>query len=65
MNQTDRYSSHTFTQGSIKTSETGETFVKAGKDFVSQTGDVYTKTSFGYINTRTGINTTLGEQNDY
>lgn len=65
MNQTDKFSSHTFTQGTIKTAETGETFVKAGKDFVSQTGDVYTKTSFGYINTRTGINTTLGEHDDY
>jgi hypothetical protein len=64
MNQTDKFSSHTFTQGTIKTAETGETFVKTGKDFFSQTGDVYVKTSFGYINTSTGINTTLGENNE-
>lgn len=64
MNQTDKFSSHTFTQGAIKTDETGQTFVKAGKDYVSQAGEVYTKTSFGYINTQTGINTTLGDSND-
>lgn len=62
MLKVDQFSGHTYlTTGNIKTDETGKLFVKTGNDYIAQNGDYIQKTGSGYLNLRTGVNSTFGD----
>lgn len=62
MLKVDPFSGHVYaTTGNIKTNEIGDVFVKVGDDYVANNGDYIKKTPCGYLNLRTGINSTFGD----
>jgi hypothetical protein len=61
----DKFSNHTyFTSGNTKTNELGEVFVKTGNDYVAQNGDIIKKIGLNYLNLRTGVNLTFGDDDE-
>jgi hypothetical protein len=61
----DKFSNHTyFTSGNTKTNELGEVFVKTGNDYVAQNGDIIKNIGLNYLNLRTGVNLTFGDDDE-
>jgi hypothetical protein len=61
----DKFSNHTyFISGNTKTNELGEVFVKTGNDYVAQNGDIIKNIGLNYLNLRTGVNLTFGDDDE-
>lgn len=47
--------------GNLKTSDTGQVFVKVGDDYIAPNGDYIKQIGNDLINLRTGVNSTFGD----
>ena len=62
MIKTNIFSGHTYTTtGNIKTSDTGETFVKTGDTWFGRNGSVIQKQGNDLVNLQTGVRSSFGD----
>lgn len=62
MFETNIFSAKSYlTTDTVKVRDDGETFVKSGNDWISSSGNLIQKTSNGFLNLQTGINSTFGD----
>lgn len=62
MFETNRFSAKTYiVTETIKIRNDGKTFIKSGKDWISDDGTFIQHTNTGLLNVRTGVNSTFGD----